>query len=464
MKNPISCLKEHNLSAISILGDQRNRPLQVILLESVDNRGKSMGYQFAHLETYARKADTKGRSTDFIFAEASRKPEASVHVLNPAPPIVVFGVGVEAVQEIHDTAADAATITIEGGKTRKIRKDQKTLHTVVASHPFTMTEIRDDPAKRNEAEEWEKRTISWLRSQYGDDLKSVVRHEDEEYFHIHAYVVPVNDPELKALRHHPGTTSKRAIMAAPPAEGEDTKALHKRADKVYKEAMRAWQNSYHEAVGIPSGLTRLGPQRRRLTREEWQREQVQATALKKTVEQARRVRASGEDFIVKTKSEAEAIRATAAREQEAAARAARTALAAKEQAEKAQEAAAQAVSHAERYSGVGGRLRALWDAVGESALAKKIRQEFAAEIERVQVFAKTIQERLRAEEKRSREAERKAHEATQDAERARDAALRMQLERDRALSFLPPEKQQEFAATGPAMRMTLRPTVRKDRK
>lgn len=416
-----------------------------------------MGYQFVHLESYARKADAKGRSTDFIFAEASRKPEASVHVQNPLPPVVVFGIGIEGVQQMHDDAAAAATINVKGGHIRKVAKDKKTLHTVVASFPYMMAEIRDDPTKRKDAEDWEKRTVAWLRSQYGDDLKSVVRHEDEEYFHIHAYVVPLDEPGMSALKFHPGVTKKREIMAAGARDGEDAKALSKRADAAYKQAMREWQDSYYDAVAVPCGLTRLGPQRRRLTREEWQREQVQAKALQQTVERARQVKSSGEAFIARTKSEAASIRTDAAQQKEAAARVAQAALAAEQQARKVQDEAKEAVTQAQRYSGVGGRLRAFWDAVGESALAKKIRQEFAAEIERVQVFARTVQERLKAEEKRRHEAERKAHEASQEAERARDAALKMQLERDRAYSMLPPTMQQELAAAGPVMRMALRP-------
>jgi hypothetical protein len=423
-----------------------------------------VGYQFIHLESYSRKADGKGRSTDFIFSEASRKPEASVHVANPLPPVVVFGVGVEAVQEVHDDAAATATIAVKGGHIRKVALDKKTLHTVVASHPFTMDEIRADPAKRAEAEEWEKRTIAWLQAQYGQDLKSVIRHEDEEYFHVHAYVVPLGEPGMSALRYHPGTTAKRAVMDGGGKEGEDKKALSKQGDAAYKQAMRQWQDSYHEAVAVPCGLTRLGPQRRRLSRDEWQREQVQARALKKTVEQARKVKASGDDFIQRTKSKAAAIRTAVDKEQQEAAKAAQAALAAEKQARKAQEEATEAVSRAERYSGVSGKLRAMWDALGESKLATKIREEFAAEIARVHAFAKTIQDRLRAEEKRRHEAERKAHEATKDAERARDAATRMQLERDRAYSMLPPDRQQELATSSPTMRMTLRPTATKDKK
>lgn len=423
-----------------------------------------MGYQFIHLESYSRKADAKGRSTDFIFAEASRKPQASVHVSNPLPPVVVYGVGIEEVQEMHDTAASTATINVKGGHVRKLARDKKTLHTVVASHPCTMDEIGAVPERRKDAEEWERRTVQWLKDQYGDDLKSVIRHEDESHYHIHAYVVPIDEPGMSALKYHPGTTAKRAIMAAGPIEDEDVKALSKRADAAYKKAMREWQDSYHEAVAVPCGLTRLGPQRRRLSREEWQREQVQAKALQQTVERARQVKSSGEAFIEKTKSEAAAIRTDAAQKREAAARAAQAALHAEQQARKAQEEATEAASRAERYSGVSGKLRAMWDALGESKLATKIREEFAAEIARVQAFAKMVQARLNDEEKRRREAERKVHEAVQDAERARDAAVRMQIERDRAWALVPPERRQELAAAAPGMRMTLRPSAKKDNR
>lgn len=423
-----------------------------------------MGYQFIHLESYSRKPDSKGRNTDFIFGEVSRKPEASIHVLNPSPPVFVYGVGIEDLQAMHDAAASAAVINVEGGKTRKIRKDQKTLHTVIASHPYTMEEVRADPAKRAEAEEWEERTVGWLRSLYGDDLKSVIRHEDESHFHIHAYVLPDSDASFKAQKYHPGVVAKRAIIAAGPADGEDAKTLEKRGNAAYKAALRAWQDSYHETVGVHCGLTRLGPQRRQLTRGEWQREKVQAQALQKVVERARKVKASGDDFVTRTKTEAETIRATVAREQEAAARTAKAALAAEERAQKAQEAAKEAISHASRYSGLAGRVRALWDGFRRSKVAATIRQEFGSEIEQAKAFARSVQTRLKAEEKRRYDAERKAHEAQLDAERARDAALRMQIERDRALSFLSPEKQQELAAAAPGMRMTLRPKQKKEGK
>ena len=59
------------------------------------------------------------------------------------------------------------------------------------------------------------------------------------------------------------------------ARGE-TKAEQKQA---YKAAMRALQDDYYENVAAHCGLTRLGPGRQRLTREEWTEQQRQAKSL-----------------------------------------------------------------------------------------------------------------------------------------------------------------------------------------
>lgn len=415
-----------------------------------------MGYQFIHLESYARKPDEKGRGTDFIFAEASRKLEASVHVENPVPPVTVFGVGVEEVQEIHDTAAAAATIAVKGGHTRKVARDKKTLHTVVASYPATMEEIRTNPAKRDEAEDWEKRTVSWLRSQYGDDLKSVIRHEDEEYFHIHAYVVPVDEPGMSALKFHPGVMAKREIMDGS-KDGEDRKALSKRADAAYKQAMREWQDSYHRAVAVPCGLTRLGPQRRRLSRDEWQREQVQAQALKKTIEKAKVVKANGETFIAKTKADAATVAADAARQQEAARKATAAALAAQDRARRDQEQAQSAMADVERYSGWAGRLRAVWDRLRKSSLVEKVRGELSSEIDRWRSVARDA-------ERKQLEAERQRYEAEQKARAAQDAAMRAGIERDRLRSMLSPAVDHSAPELSPAPRLVLKPNFAKKEK
>ncbi|MBZ9788528.1 plasmid recombination protein [Rhizobium sp. 3T7] len=319
-----------------------------------------------------------------------------------------------------------------------------------------MAEIRDDPVKRKEAEEWERRTINWLRSQYGDDLKSVVRHEDEEYFHIHAYVVPTSDPSLSALKFHPGVTAKRAVMDSG-KDGEDRRTLSKRADGAYKQAMRAWQDSYHEAVAIPCGLTRLGPQRRRLTRDEWQREKVQAKALQTVVQRARKVKADGESFVTRTKTETAKIVADAASAREAAQKATAAALAAQDRARKDQERAQTAMANAERYSGWAGRLRAVWDRLRKSSLVEKVRGEFSSEIDRWRDAA-------RSAERKQLEAERQKFEAEQKARVAQDAAMRAGIESDRFRSMLSPAAEHAAPEPSPSPKLVLKPDFKKKEK
>lgn len=394
-----------------------------------------MAFQFVHLESFSRKSDSKGRSTSFVFAEARRDPTASVHVPNPAPPVLVYGSTIDEVEAMHDAAANAARTAVKGGGTpRKLRQDHKTLHTVIASHPHTMEEVRADPAKLREAEEWEKRTIGWLRSQYGDDLKCVVRHEDESHFHIHAYVVPTDDMEMRALRHHPGVTAKRAVMAAGTDE-EDKKALSKRADAAYKSALRGWQDSYHEAVGIPCGLARLGPQRRSLTRAEWQAEKVQARALKATLDRAHAVKSKIETHIVTKKAEtesmvsaaaalqaeAEAAQAEATRQLAAAKIAREASLKEQDKAVREQDKARSMMSRvrkeaarvqavAARLQRLPGMLRSFWDGFRNSEVEARIRRSLDSEIAGLRQQAAAADDRATAALDGKRQAEVRARD------------------------------------------------------
>lgn len=341
-----------------------------------------MAYQFIHLESWSRKPDAKGRSTDFIFDEASRKPIASVHVADPKPPTVIYGLGVDEVRQMHDEAAAAAMTPGARGKLRKLDSKQKTLHTVVASHPYTVEEVRADPKKAAEVRDWERRTVAWLRKQYGPALKSVLRHTDEKQWHVHAYVLPTNDPQMRAGVYHPGAVAKKAVKAAGRRDGEDGKALNKRADVAYKSAMRDWQDSYHEAVAVPCGLTRLGPSRRRLTREEWKAEQAQASALKNAVERAEAVKRQGQAYVARTRSEAQAIKAEAV----------------------------QIKASADRLTGIGGAVRAVVDGIQESRIRAEIRRDFARDLTAAKAAVKKAQADAAKARSAQREIEKKAAE------------------------------------------------------
>ena len=122
-----------------------------------------MGFQFIHVETFSRKADKQGRSVAFILQEARREPAACQHVPHPLAPTVIHGISPVEVEALHDRlVADAATVD-KFGKARRVRVDQHTLCTVVASHPATMDMVRADGATAAAVADWVRRTLAWLR-------------------------------------------------------------------------------------------------------------------------------------------------------------------------------------------------------------------------------------------------------------------------------------------------------------
>jgi len=110
-----------------------------------------------------------------------------------------------------------------------------------------------------------------LREKYGDKLVSVVEHQDESHPHLHCYCVDFENLNAKML--HDGHL---AAAKLPP--------LTKEAGLAFKGAMREYQNDYYEQVGAQVGLTRIGPGRKRATRQEWNAQKAEAKELAKAYE------------------------------------------------------------------------------------------------------------------------------------------------------------------------------------
>lgn len=220
-----------------------------------------MAYQFIHVEAYSRevsKQKSKGKgglSVRQVIAEAGREPGNCPHVQEPQAPEILFGSLEQAEAEATSWAEQA---TDQQG--RKLRKDGHCLLAGVVSLP------------RLEKENWlefSKRSTEYLNAKYGDRLKCVVAHQDEEHPHIHFYAVPKNGERFEVI--HEGQKAAKQAKAESKLKGEQNAA--------YIAAMRGLQDDFQRKVGQPLGLTRLGPGRRRLTRKAWQAEQAQAKAL-----------------------------------------------------------------------------------------------------------------------------------------------------------------------------------------
>lgn len=379
-----------------------------------------MAFQFVRIELFSRKGK-EGRGTGFIFDEVARVPAASIHVQDPGTPTVVAGLDPDTLRRLHDDQAAEARAEVKGGKVRAIRQDQNTLAGIVLSYPVTIEEYRAQPEVVARVLEWERRSIAWLRVQFGDRLVSVVRHEDESHPHLHAYVLP-DDPAMTAAYLHPGFRAKAAAKAAGAQPGEDDKALSKRADAAYKAAMRAWLDDYHTKVAQPCGMTRLGPGKRRLTREQWHQEKRQAEALRDTLAKAEVLKAKGDAFITMTKEKADRIAGAAAAARAEAVKATETAQAAMVDARAAEEVARQRAETArtaslqaehdtraaKRLSGLGGLFRGLWDGLRKSAVAARIRKAVDSEMNELRRVAADAANRASAADAGRREAETRA--------------------------------------------------------
>jgi hypothetical protein len=353
-----------------------------------------MGYQFVHIETYARKSDSSGRSTTFIFDEADRHADACQHVTAPLPPVVLYGVPVAEVRARHDSQAADATIEA-AGKMRRIRSDQHTLATVVASFPIRWDDVRGDQRHADALADWEHRTIGWLRDQYGEQLVSVVRHTDERFPHLHAFLLPF-DPTMRAKTLHAGWASKSVALSNAKAKGANGKEANAAGDSAYKTAMRNWQESYWQAVGLPCGLSRRGPARRRLTRAEWKTEQAsvrttaallhKAATAQKTIQHADAALVRAQDAVKAAKARMAEAR-TAARQILATAQT------------QAQQTMAQAEAKVKPLRKFGGMLGAMWTGFRgvQERLEKSADMRVRAAADKAEAELKAAKEAARAD-------------------------------------------------------------------
>lgn len=231
------------------------------------------GPQFMHLQSYSRKANEGGQSVEQVLSEASRAPEYSKHVADPRPPSLVYGVAADEVRKLHDEmiAAGGVQVALKDGRMtrRGIRKDRHTLMTAVASHPLPTDLVNTKPDARADYERWRDHNLAWLKARFGGKLVSVIEHWDEKHPHIHAYVLPLDDPTCSARQLNPAWQAKEEAMEVSRAAGHDDKAALKLGNAAYRAKARELQDHYYEHVSLACGLTRTGPRRERLSRQQW---------------------------------------------------------------------------------------------------------------------------------------------------------------------------------------------------
>ena len=234
---------------------------------SIEDADTFVHGQFLRIQSYARVASKKAQQVENaraakkgkppktiwnsseVIAEALRDEGACGHVKAPEPPTFHYGDEKRMRGLVAELDGYANAIHARTGK--RLRKDTAHMLAGVLSYP--------DDAPKDRYPEWRARSIKWLKKRYGRHLVAVLEHLDENNPHLHFYAIEPKGLDVKAI--HEGWTAKK--------DGQD-----------YRDAMRLVQDDYHRDVSAWVGLTRIGPGRKRLERDEYM-------AMKADAEQTR---------------------------------------------------------------------------------------------------------------------------------------------------------------------------------
>lgn len=227
-----------------------------------------MAYQFIHYEKY-KLTDLEG-----IIGEVTRAEKYSPHVENPKDCIEMYG-SIKAFKErlereVPSFRRQVLKANRYGSKLvdEKLKSNANVFLCGVASFHIR----NEDITKENFAtfEQWVNCTKKFLKDKYGDQLQCIVGHLDEEYPHLHFYVIPTDYDMSNACPYD------KALKDFNASKDKDSKAPDTGKKLAAVEALKKYQDDYFEQVGFYVGQARMGPRRRRLTRQEWVDEQVAA--------------------------------------------------------------------------------------------------------------------------------------------------------------------------------------------
>lgn len=251
------------------------------------------GYQFAHMQTYSRKGNSNNRSSTDVLLENSRSPGNHPHVSEAELPNLIHGRDPADVIDLIDQRIEQAKTKLRGtGK--RIQSNTHCLNGAVYSHPIRTKQLKiADEDTQKEYLKWRKLACEFAvkdAEKQGMEVVSIVEHMDEKYPHIHVLSIPkLSSDNLRMdakhchVGHQAGAIAYEQAFQQAKAKGLDAKKCRKSATNAqtsaFKDAMRKWQDDYYQQVGIKCGLSRLGPARSRLSRNDWRKTQALSEQL-----------------------------------------------------------------------------------------------------------------------------------------------------------------------------------------
>jgi len=225
--------------------------------------------------------ETKGRSLREVIAEAKREVGNCPHVENPSDPILLYGVDLDTVENMALNYHAKTKTKDKNGKEKKLRSDAN----VILSGVVSLN--RDN---ENIWEDYKNDSIKYLKEKYGDKLKSVIEHTDESHPHFHFYCI--QDPGDVFDLIHDGKKASLEARSKNKLKGEQNTA--------YINAMRKYQEDFFLNVSSKYGLTKDGPKRKRLSRDDYLNQKREIELLNQLKQKA-----ETELFLLKEKTDLE---------------------------------------------------------------------------------------------------------------------------------------------------------------
>lgn len=250
------------------------------------------------------------RSFMGVLMEGGREIGNAPHVLSPTEPTLLYGM---APRELAgELAHDFRNARDKRGQ--RLHPDTQILLGGFASYPIPPGEMWDIPGAESTYFEWEDKFLEYLKAKWGNRLRSVVRHGDEERLHVHFYVTPdlaAGETNLDAL--HP---AMGAVAAAVPKNLRTKEAIKQRRN-AWTPALRLLLDEFYEQVSVRFGHARIGPDpNERLPQKQMQRRRQREKAAAVAEEEAKRIRAAAEriqaealEKCARTTAECDAMRA-----------------------------------------------------------------------------------------------------------------------------------------------------------
>ncbi|TXF99210.1 plasmid recombination protein [Massilia arenae] len=205
-------------------------------------------------------------SASDLLMEALRKDGYIPHVKAPRQPGILYACS----DEIRNDPLKVADLAEEWADSRKAvtgrahQRNSPVLAGVVISLP---KEMIDDWKKFRDA------SLKWLKEKYGERLKLVIEHLDEENPHFHAYLVPLHglDKDGKPFSESFGEVHEGYAESRSTRRGVIKKtgsSAGAKTGKAFVDAMKEYQDKFQHDVARHFNLARLGPQMKKLTHAE----------------------------------------------------------------------------------------------------------------------------------------------------------------------------------------------------